>query len=83
MNTLTVKIPEELDVKLEAVAAQRNESKAALIRTAIEDLLETDKTSSSNAPPKGGEKNVSCLDLARDLSGCVEGADDHATVTDR
>ena len=76
MKTLTVKVPEELDVKLGAVAAQRNESKSALIRAAIEDLVGADETSLSSAPPKGGEKNVSCLDLARDLSGCIEGAED-------
>ncbi len=66
MKTLTVKVPEELDVKLGAVAAQRNESKSALIRAAIERLLGADETPTSN----------SCLDLARDLSGCVEGAED-------
>ena len=85
MKTLTVKVPEELDLKLGAVAAQRNESKSALIRAAIEDLVGADETSLSNAPkggeknvapPKGGEKNVSCLDLASDLSGCLEGAED-------
>ena len=57
MKTLTVKVPEELDLKLGAVAAQRNESKSALIRAAIEDLVGADETSLSNAP-KGGEKNV-------------------------
>ncbi len=60
MKTLTVKVPEELDVKLGAVAAQRNESKSALIRAAIEDLVGADETSLSSTPPKGGEKNVSC-----------------------
>ena len=76
MKTLTVKVPEELDVKLGAIAAQRNESKSALIRAAIEDLVGADETPMSNAPPKGGEKKVSCLDLAGDLSGCLEGAED-------
>ncbi|MYA23473.1 MAG: ribbon-helix-helix protein, CopG family [Gemmatimonadetes bacterium] len=76
MKTLTVKVPDELDVKLGAVAAQRNESKSALIRAAIEGLVGADETSLSNAPPKGGEKEVSCLDLARDLSGCIEETED-------
>ncbi len=76
MKTLTVKVPEELDVKLGAVAAQRNESKSALIRAAIEDLVGSGKTSLANTSPKGGKKKVSCLDLARDLSGCLEGAED-------
>ena len=66
MKTLTVKVPEELDVKLGAVAAQRNESKSALIRAAIESLVGADEIPVSS----------SCLDLARDLSGCLEGAED-------
>ncbi len=66
MKTLTVKVPEEIDVKLEVVAAQRNKSKSALIRAAIEHLLGADETPMPN----------SCLDLARDLSGCIEGAED-------
>ena len=68
MKTLRVKVPEELDVKLGVVAAQRNESKSALIRTAIESLVGADGTPMSNSN--------SCLDLARDLSGCLEGAED-------
>lgn len=66
MKTLRIKVSEELDVKLEAVAGQRNESKSSLIRAAIEGLVEDDGTTMSN----------SCLDLARDLSGCFEGAED-------
>jgi predicted transcriptional regulator len=35
IKTLTVKVPEELDLKLAAVAAKRGESKSNLIRTAF------------------------------------------------
>ena len=66
MKTLTVKVPEELDLKLAAVAAKRGESKSNLIRTAINSILKADETVTSN----------SCLDMAIDLVGSVEGPSD-------
>ncbi len=66
MKTLTVKVPEALDIKLGTVAAQRGESKSALIRSAIEHMVESAATATPN----------SCLDLARDLIGRVEGPED-------
>lgn len=63
MKTLTIKVPEELEVKLQRIAAQRGESKSAVIRAALEDFA------------AGGEvvNPRSCLDLARDLLGYAEG----------
>ncbi len=71
MKTLTVKVPEELDVKLAAVAAKRGESKSVLVRAALESMLSKSEVVTSN----------SCLDLARDLAGSVEGPSDlsHST----
>ena len=66
MKTLTVKVPEELDLKLEAVAAKRGESKSNLIRTAIISILKENKAVIPN----------SCLDMAKDLVGSVEGPSD-------
>ena len=66
MKTLTVKVPEELEAKLERLAARRGESKSALIRTAIEELT----TSEEAVQPR------SCLDLARDLLGQADGPSD-------
>ena len=66
MKTLTVKVPEDLDLKLTAVAAKRRESKSALIRAALEHIV---KSSEANTPN-------SCLDLAKDLIGSVEGPSD-------
>jgi len=66
MKTISVKIPEELDLKLSAVAARRHESKSALIRAALDKIV----ASSEKATPN------SCLDLARDLLGSVEGPTD-------
>ena len=66
MKTLTVKVPEELDARLTAIAARRGENRSTLIRTAIEHIVESDE----NITPS------SCLDLTRDLVGCVDGPGD-------
>jgi len=66
MKTLTVKVPEKLDLKLSAVAAKSGESKSDLIRAAIESIL---KINEAIAP-------TSCLDMAKDLVGSVEGPSD-------
>ena len=39
MKTLSVKVPEDLDLKLTAVAAKRRETKSALIRAALDHLV--------------------------------------------
>ena len=66
MKTLTVKVPEDLDLKLARIAARRGESKSALIRAALEDVIESDQTTTPH----------SCLDLAKDLIGTVKGPRD-------
>jgi Arc/MetJ-type ribon-helix-helix transcriptional regulator len=66
MKTISVKVPEELDLKLTAVAAKRRESKSALIRAALDLVVESDDKANSN----------SCLDLAKDLIGAAEGPPD-------
>jgi metal-responsive CopG/Arc/MetJ family transcriptional regulator len=66
MKTISVKIPEDLDLKLTAVAAKRDESKSALIRAALDHLVKSSEAITPN----------SCLDLAKDLIGSVEGPSD-------
>jgi Arc/MetJ-type ribon-helix-helix transcriptional regulator len=66
MKTLTVKVPEKLDLKLTAVAAKRGESKSDLIRAAIESILKINEAIAPN----------SCLDMAKDLVGSVDGPSD-------
>jgi len=66
MKTITVKVPEKLDQKLIAFAEKTGESKSNLIRTAIEYIL----SARDNITPN------SCLDLAKDLSGLVDGPAD-------
>ena len=66
MKTISVKVPEDLDIKLNAVAAKRRESKSAIIRAALDYLVKSSEASTPN----------SCLDLAKDLIGTVDGPSD-------
>jgi len=66
MKTISVKIPEALDLKLSAAAARRRESKSALIRAALDKIVESSETAAPN----------SCLDPAKDLIDSVEGPPD-------
>ena len=66
MKTLSLKLPESLLEKLDSVARKRGESRSALLREAIEAVI-------------GGQSHMqdgSCLDLAKDLAGCVKGPED-------
>ncbi len=66
MKTLTVKVPEDLELKLAAIAAKRGESKSTLVRAAIESMVNINDAITPH----------SCLDLAKDLVGSVEGFSD-------
>ena len=66
MKTLSLKLPESLLEKLDAAARKRGESRSALLREAIESVLSEE----------GHIQNGSCLDLAKDLAGCVKGSED-------
>ena len=69
MHPLTLKIPAHLAAKLEAFTRSRGASKSAVVREAITQYLAREPVSSRG----------SCLDLARDLVGTVEGPRDLAT----
>ena len=66
MKTLTVKVSDDLNLKLAAAAAKRGESKSDLIRTALESIVNANEAIITN----------SCLDLAKDIVGSVEGPSD-------
>jgi hypothetical protein len=66
MKTLSVKVSDDLNLKLAAVAAKRKENKSNLIREAIETIVNANEAITPN----------SCLDLAKDLIGSVEGPPD-------
>jgi predicted DNA-binding protein len=64
MTTVTVKLPTELDLRLEAEAKRKRTSKSAVIRQLVEDGLRAN-----------GRRAVhSCYELAKDLCGSIKGA---------
>lgn len=63
MRTVSLKLPESLDEKLAAIAVKRGASKSAVVREALEEYFRNER----------GIRPRSCLALARDLVGCVDG----------
>jgi Arc/MetJ-type ribon-helix-helix transcriptional regulator len=70
MKTISLKLPESLDAKLNRVAKQRDQTKSAVIREALERFLDGQHTR---------KKFVSALELAGDLVGCCQGPGDLST----
>lgn len=68
MTTLSLKAPDDLLKKAEAVARRRGISRSALVRQALEAYIE-------DAGRIRGRPG-SCLDAAGDLVGSVEGPED-------
>lgn len=64
-RTLTLKLPEALAARLQAVVQKRGRTQSDVVREALEQHL-------------NGQTDVvgSCLDLARDLAGSVSGPAD-------
>jgi metal-responsive CopG/Arc/MetJ family transcriptional regulator len=60
MKTISLKMPEAFFEKFESTARERGESKSALLRELVQMTV---------VGKKNGEG--SCLDLAKDLAGCV------------
>ena len=69
MKTLSLKVPENLLRKLERAARQRGQSKSEVIRSALQQYLNGERT----IPPG------SALEAAGPWIGCVEGPGDLAT----
>lgn len=69
MTTLTMKVPEDLERTLTEMATMRGVSRSLLIRELLQASLR-------NVQDRG---TVSCLDVARDLAGSVEGPSDLST----
>jgi metal-responsive CopG/Arc/MetJ family transcriptional regulator len=66
MRTLSIKLPEALLERLDSTAAKKGESRSALLREAIETVINGDGKSHSG----------SCMELAKDLAGSVNGPAD-------
>lgn len=69
---MTIKMPEQMLARLRQQAAELGMNSSEFVRQAVEDLL--------NAGPK--PVAGTCLSLASDLAGCLEGARDLATNPD-
>ena len=70
MKTISLKLPEDLNAKLNRAAKQRDQTKSEVVREALEQFLNGQRKS----------KNfVSALELAGDLVGCCEGPGDLST----
>lgn len=65
---MSLKLPDELDARLEARARSLGRTKSDLTREALSRLLEA-----------GPETGVSCLDLVEDLVGSARGPGDLAS----
>ena len=69
MNTISLKVPEALAIRLEEAARRRGIGRSKLIRDAVESYLQTDD----------GAHSGSALSQAIDLAGVVAGPEDLST----
>ena len=63
MRTISLKLPDDLLLKLASEAKARRVTKSFLVRGGLEKTLH----------PKSPRGEISCYDLARDLAGTVKG----------
>lgn len=63
MQTISLKLPDDLLAELEREAKARRVTKSALVRESLETALRR----------KPGRRAASCYDLACDLAGCLKG----------
>ena len=68
MKTLTLKIPENIEIQLITLARERGISKSQIVREALMEYFSQNKIKSTG----------SFTELAHDLAGCVEGPSDLA-----
>lgn len=69
MKTICLKVEEALEVRLTAAARSSGKSRSEVARAALEAFLD-----GQDAIQRG-----SCLELAADLAGCLEGPGDLST----
>ena len=66
MKTIALNLPDELLTKIEQAANKRRKTRSAVMREALEASINDN-----------GHLHVdSCLDLARDLAGCLQAPED-------
>lgn len=69
MKTIALKLPDELLAEIQYAAKKRGETKSAVMRDVLEKYFFKKKKQDSR----------SCLDLARDLAGSLQGPVDLST----
>ena len=69
---ISLKLSASLHAKLDRAAKQRKSTKSDVVRTALDQFLKSDNGSKSS-------RQVSALELAGDLVGCIEGPGDLST----
>ena len=72
MNTLTLKVPELLNTRLNTYARKKGMSKSEIVRIALSEYFSKDDT----------QFEGSFLDLSRDLVGTAEASEDLSTNKD-
>jgi hypothetical protein len=70
MKTIAIKLPDDLLAAIQFAAKKRGEAKSAVMREALQEFF---------SQKKKNHNEGSCLDLARDLAGCVQGPPDLST----
>jgi len=70
MKTIAIKLSDDLLAEIQDTARKRGETRSAVMREVLEDYFSGKKHQFT-----GG----SCLDLAQDLAGCVQGLSDLST----
>jgi len=68
MPSISLKVPDDIDARLEARARELGTTKSELTREALTRFLDD-----------GSSAGVSCLDLVRDLTGSAQGPGDLAS----
>ena len=73
MKTISLKLPEALDMKLTALIRRQGGSKSAIVRAALEAYIARESEAAQG----------SVLEAAQDLCGCLEGPADLSTNPNR
>jgi len=69
MKTIAIKLPDDLLARVRDAAMKRGETRSAVMREALQEYFSGKKD----------QNDLSCLDLARDLAGSMEGPPDLST----
>lgn len=69
MKTIAIKLPDDLLAEVQFAAKRNGETRSSIIREALKEYFSRGKE----------HHTASCLDLARDLAGCIQASSDLST----